>query len=99
MTRLTLSIIVEGLFQTDLGPKIDELCEALMVVLEDLGHIGCTRLNTPLTFSPASQTRFATALATLDEITDEIIAERRTRPGRSRQPAVVSIAGPRPGHG
>lgn len=77
MTRLTLSIIVEALFGVNLESRIDELCQAIQVLMEDLGDMGCTQLNTPLSFSPTSGKRFQTALATVDEIVEEIVDEQR----------------------
>jgi cytochrome P450 len=61
----------------DLGPRIGQACEALNVLLDDLGAMGCTQLNTPLTFSASSRGRFQTAKRTLDEIVARIIEERR----------------------
>ncbi len=80
MTRLTLSIIVEALFGVNLESRIDELCRAIQVLMEDLGNMGCTQLNTPLRFSPTSSARFNSALKTVDEITASIIDERRRGP-------------------
>ncbi len=80
MTRLTLSIIVEALFGVDLGPKAAELCESIQVLMEDLGDMGCTQINSTLTFSPSSGQRFHTALASVDRIAYEIIDEGRDSP-------------------
>lgn len=80
MTLLTLSIIVDALFGVDLGPRIHDLCRALNVLLDDVGAMGCTQLNTPLTFSASSRERFQTAKRTLDGIVAAIIDERRRMP-------------------
>lgn len=77
MTQLTLTIIVEALFDVDLSSKMSELGPALDVLLNDLGAMACLQLNTPLMFSAGNQARFKAALATLDRIVAEIIAERR----------------------
>jgi cytochrome P450 len=81
MTRLTLEIIAEGLFDVDLGARgsrVDELCQSLDVLLGDLGDMMCTQLNAPLTFAASSRQRFKAALAVLDAIIEDIIAERRS---------------------
>jgi cytochrome P450 len=80
MTFLTLSIIVDALFGVNLGSRTRVLCEALNVLLDDLGAMGCTQINTPLTFSASSRNRFQIAIRTLDEIVATIIDERRRVP-------------------
>jgi cytochrome P450 len=77
MTLLTLSIIVDALFEVELGPRMWDLTRALIVLLDDLGAMGCTQLNTPLTFSASSRERFQTAMRTVDEVVAIIIDERR----------------------
>ncbi len=77
MAELTLSIIVDALFGVELRSQMSELGQALDVLLNDVGAMGCTQLNTPLSFSESSLERFRTALATLDRIVWEIIDERR----------------------
>jgi cytochrome P450 len=77
MTRLTLTVIVDVLFGVNLQTQIRELGEALDVLLNDLGAMGCTQLNTPLTFSASGRERFQSALATLDRIVRKIIEDRR----------------------
>ena len=78
MTAVTLAIICEALFGARLGSQARELCDALNVLLDDLGAMGCTQINTPLLFSSASRKRFNTAKRTLDKIVAEIIEERRS---------------------
>ena len=77
MTQLTLTIIIEVLFGIKLGSQMLDLGEALDVLLKDLGDMGCSQLNTPLTFTPSSRERFQTALSTLDQIVYQIIEEKR----------------------
>ncbi len=77
MTELTLTIIIDALFGVDIHDRMGDLGQALDTLLNDLGSMGCTQLNTPLMFSPDDRARFKTALATLDQIVAEIIAKRR----------------------
>jgi len=79
MTQLTLSVIVDGLFGVNIQSRMPALGEALQVLLNDLGEMSCTQLNTPLTFSASGQQRFQSALGTLNEIVAEIIEERRRK--------------------
>jgi len=80
MTQLTLTIIVDVLFGVDLGEEINALGDVLDVLLQDLGDMGCSQLNTPLTFTPSSRQRFQSALSKLDEIVFDIIEQRRKMP-------------------
>ena len=80
MTRLTAAIIIDALFAVDLGPGLGPLCDALDVLLCDIGDMACTQLNTPLRFTPTSRERFGTALATFDDVVAEIIDQRRRVP-------------------
>ena len=84
MTRLTLAIIVEALFEVDLGPRIDELCSSLSILLSDLGEMMSGNLNAPLSFAPSSRDRFQTALDSVDQITEEIIDMRRKAPANPK---------------
>jgi len=96
MTLLTLSIIVDALFGVELGPRTRDLTRALMVLLDDLGAMGCTQLNTPLTFSASSRERFQTAMRTVDEVVATIIEERR-RVGVDRVNFMSVLLGARDG--
>ncbi len=78
MTQLTLSIIIDALFAVDLSSRMRELGQALDVLLNDLGAMGCTQLNTPLTFSKSGRERFQSAIDTLEQIVLEIIEQRRS---------------------
>lgn len=79
MTDLTLAIIIDGIFGINLDDRRAELRQALDVLLDDVGAMGCTQLNTPLTFSASGHQRFKEAIATLDRIVGEIIELRRQR--------------------
>jgi cytochrome P450 len=79
MTQLTLSVIVDGLFGVDLQSRMPGLGDALDVLLNDLGEMSCTQLNTPLTFSASGQQRFQSALDTVNNFVAEIIEERRRK--------------------
>ena len=96
MTLLTLSIIVDALFGVELGPRTRDLTRALMVLLDDLGAMGCTQLNTPLTFSASSRVRFQTAMRTVDEVVATII-EKRRRVGVDRVNFMSVLLGARDG--
>ena len=80
MTQLALSIIVDALFGVKLKSEMRELGQALEVLLNNLGDMGCTAFNAPLTFSASSRGQFQAALDTLDRIVWEIIDERRRTP-------------------
>ncbi|NNE60743.1 MAG: cytochrome P450 [Woeseia sp.] len=77
MTELTLTIIVDALFGVDLSRQLHPLGEALDVLLNDLGAMGCTQFNTPLVFSSADRSRFHQALTTLNRIVADIIDKGR----------------------
>jgi cytochrome P450 len=92
MTSVTLSIICEALFGARLGSQARDLCEALNVLLDDLGAMGCTQINTPLIFSSASRKRFGTAKQTLDKIVGEIVEEKRSSSGNGADLLSVLLA-------
>jgi cytochrome P450 len=77
MAQLTLQIIVNALFGVGFSSKMSELAPALGVLLDDMGAMACSQLNTPLTFSAVGATRLNTALATVDGIVADIIADHR----------------------
>lgn len=80
MTQLTLSIIIDALFGVKLRSEINELGQALKVLLHDVGDMACTAFNQFLTFSASSRGQFQAALITLDRIVGEIIDDRRCIP-------------------
>jgi cytochrome P450 len=77
MANLTLQIIVNALFGVGFSSKMSELAPALVVLLDEMGAMACSQLNTPLTFSAVGAVRFNAARATVDEIVADIIADRR----------------------
>ena len=80
MTRLTLRIAGETLFHIDLSDEADEVGGALSVALEQIND-RLHRLFTLPTFFPTPQNRrFVAALHTLDNVVEEMIAERRRMP-------------------
>jgi cytochrome P450 len=77
MRRLTLDIVFKALFSADLSSEIDPLCEVVTILMEDMGDISCTLLNSPLRLSPSRNNQFQAALQTVNRIVYGMISERR----------------------
>lgn len=84
MKLLTLDIVARAMFSTDLSEHAGALCEAIDVMVEDLGFINCTLLNAPLSISPSRNARFQGALATVDRVVFGLIEERRASHNQTR---------------
>lgn len=80
MQVLTPDVVGRALFGADLVARADAICAAIGVLIEDLGAISWTVLNTPYNLSPTRNATFAAALSTVDEAVYALIAERRAQP-------------------
>ncbi|RYX85075.1 cytochrome P450 [bacterium] len=84
MKILTLDIVVRAMFSSDFSAYAEDICDAIAVMIEDLGHISATLLNTPMTISPQRNARFKQSLATVDDVVYELINQRRADPNPPR---------------
>ena len=86
MTRLTLQIVVEALFSSDLpDSKMTDLCAAVTQTIEDLGQISWTIFGTPMHFAPGASAKFAAGRKAIDQTCYEMISARRAMP-QDRRP-------------
>lgn len=77
MMRLTLLVVVEAMFSTDIGDRVEEVSVALTHVIEDLGALTGTLWGIPIDFTPARNRVLRQSLRVLDEVCYDIIARRR----------------------
>ena len=81
MMRLTLLIAVRALFSADVSEDVEEISDALTLVIRDLGILTSTLFAVPVSFDPMRNRRLKGALAALDKVVFRIIEARRKQPG------------------
>jgi cytochrome P450 len=79
MRRLTLEVVVQGLFTADLGDEAGEWVAAFEVLLDHLGELSTTQFDVPLRFAPGHQARFQHATRVTDANVERLIARRRAQ--------------------
>ena len=77
MMRLTLGIVSQALFSTDVSAEADEVGQAMADGLEHINHRSRHPLSLPGWVPTPRNRRFAQAIHTLDAIVFKIIEERR----------------------
>ncbi len=78
MRKLTLEIILKILFGDVPEEEVQNLFDALRILMMDLGDISDGIFNIPLDFGPDRNVRFRAALKTLDHFVAEKIQARRS---------------------
>lgn len=58
MKLLTLDVVARAMFSADLSGEAEAICEAIGTLVEDLGFISSTLLNSPMKISPQRNSRF-----------------------------------------
>ena len=92
MRRLTLDVVVRAFFGVELAdPSLDELCEEVTTLIEDLGAITNTLFNARERISPERNARFQRALRLVDGFAYRAIAERRAASAKPRDLLTVLI--------
>lgn len=92
MTRLTLRIIVEALFSSDLSDgQAADLCAAVTQTIQDLGEISWTIFGAPMHFTPQTNARFATAQNVIDAACYDMVARRRSLPPKNRPRDLLTL--------
>ncbi|MCA9553895.1 MAG: cytochrome P450, partial [Myxococcales bacterium] len=81
MMRLTLLIAVRALFSADVSEDVEEISQALTLVIRDLGILTSTLFAVPVSFDPQRNRRLRQALGALDAVVFRIIEARRKAPG------------------
>ena len=83
MTRLTLRIVLQCLFSTDLSEQqATVLCDAFTQTILQTGVLSSTIFGVQVNFSPSSVAQFAASKKIVDDACFEMIALRRPRPWR-----------------
>ncbi|HEX2099921.1 MAG TPA: cytochrome P450, partial [Candidatus Synoicihabitans sp.] len=77
MNRLTFLIVGRCLFGAELGPRADSVEQAFPVLLKELFQRAESAFSFPIWLPTARHRRFKQALATVDTVVDEVIAQRR----------------------
>lgn len=81
MRRLALDVVFRALFSKGAGESADRLCDAVGLVIEDLGRVAASCFQAREQFAPGRNAQFQSAKATLDEFVQQMIAERREQVG------------------
>ncbi len=84
MRRLTLDVIVRAMFSLSIGDKLDELSDAVTVLIEDLGTLGGSLFNLQEQITPERNARFQRALKCVDNFAHELLASRRVKSQQNR---------------
>ncbi len=79
MRVVTLNIIMRAMFSADWSSHADAMCEAVGVIIEDLGAITGTIFNLPAHIAPDRNARFDAALQTINSEVYALIRARRAR--------------------
>ena len=76
---VTFNIIMRAMFSVDWSSHAAALCEAVGVIVEDLGAIAGTIFNLPARIAPDRNARFSAALQTMDAQVYALIHSRRAQ--------------------
>ena len=89
MTCLTLRIISKALFGTEAGDDIEQLCDAITELTDDMGYIARTLFGAQHRVAPARNTRLEQAQQRVDEFAYCLIRDHRER--RGMRPDLLSM--------
>lgn len=92
MSRLTLRIVVDALFSTDLDEStLCALCEAVTQVITDLGEISWTVFGDPFHFAPNTTTAFSKGKEVIDSACYDLIARRKAQQPSQRPRDLLTL--------